>query len=48
MRCPDVICAQDGRMRLAPPAGDMHTFDANDRLVVISGSKFETNLVAKQ
>lgn len=36
------LCAQDGHMRLAPKAGEQHTFHASDRLVVISGSKFES------
>ena len=28
-------------MRLAPKAGETHMFKANDRLIVISASKFE-------
>lgn len=30
-------------MRLAPPAAEQHTFNENDRLVVISNSKFKNS-----
>jgi hypothetical protein len=34
-------------MRLAPKAGEAHKFHANDRLVVISESKFENRARAQ-
>jgi hypothetical protein len=34
---------QDGHMKLAPRAAEQHKFDPDDRLVVISGSKFKNS-----
>ncbi|CAL8463710.1 g3244 [Coccomyxa elongata] len=33
---------KDGHMKLAPRAAEKHKFDPNDRLIVISGSKFKS------
>ena len=35
-------------MRLAPKAGEAHKFHANDRLVVISESKFDMGAKGKK